>query len=209
MTETPRFEPIYPAHAIERCSATVGFGEPITEKLLQKIRTKAGPLFSQLQMGAQVQSQLSFEIDPQSGVATPKQSGFGAIVYSNMDRSLNCIITPMALVWNNARYVRWQPFIGQMEQTIPPLLSIINDAVNITNIKLEYLDRFYWTGDWDNFDSKKLLRSDRGSWAETANRGRREWHSHAGWFETISENSRRLMNINIDAVSATDRPPRG
>ncbi|MFK5598244.1 hypothetical protein ACFZ8E_14800 [Methylobacterium sp. HMF5984] len=113
MTETPRFEPIYPAHAIERCSATVTFSEPVTEKLLHKVRAKAGPLFSQLQMGAQVQSQLSIEIDPQSGVATPKQSGFGAIVYSNIDRTLNCIVTPGALIWNNLRYVRWQPFIGK------------------------------------------------------------------------------------------------
>ncbi|MFK5598243.1 hypothetical protein ACFZ8E_14795 [Methylobacterium sp. HMF5984] len=93
-------------------------------------------------------------------------------------------------------------FYRQIEQTILHLLNVICDSVDITAIKLEYSDRFYWSGDWENFDSKKLLRDDRGMWCEVANRSKREWHSHSGWFDSISDRSKRLININVDAVSA-------
>ncbi|SEF72195.1 TIGR04255 family protein [Methylobacterium sp. 190mf] len=202
MSETLRFDPIYPAHAIERCSATLAFGEPLTDKLMQKVKAKANPLFAHLQMFAQVQPQYGIEINPQTGAVTPKQMGLGSFIYSNAEQTLNCIITPGAIIWNNVRYVRWQPFIGQIEQVLPPVLDIIIDAVDIASIKLEYLDRFYWSGDWSNFDSQKLLRNDRGMWAETAKRAKREWHSHSGWFDYVSHSVRSLININVDVVSA-------
>ncbi|QEE40708.1 MULTISPECIES: TIGR04255 family protein [unclassified Methylobacterium] len=202
MSATMRFDPIYPAHAIERCSATLIFGDPITEKLLLKMRAKANAVFSSLQMVVQSHPQMGFEINPQTGIATPKQMGVGSLVYSNTDRTLSCVITPGALIWNNLRYARWQPFIGQMEQVVSQLLPIVSDAVDVVSVKLEYLDRFYWSGDWDSFSIGKLLRSDKGMWAEAAIKAKREWHSHVGWFDYASANERTLINVNIDVVSA-------
>ena len=202
MSGTPRFDPIYPAHAIERCSATLTFGEPVTDKLLQKVRARANSLFAKCQMVAEQHPQVGFEINPQSGIVTPKQFGLGSLIYSNSDRTINCIVTPGALIWNNLRYVRWQPFIGQIEEIIPNIIPLIADAVDVVSVKLEYLDRFYWSGDWTNFDSRMLLRTDKGMWPEVAMEAKREWHSHVGWFDYASEAARSLVNVNIDVVSA-------
>jgi uncharacterized protein (TIGR04255 family) len=202
MTQTARFDPIYPAHAIERCSASFVFDEPITEKAFQKLRNKADASLSQAQLLAQPQPNFGFQIDATNGVVTPRHAGVGSVNYSNSDRSITCTITPSAIVWSSARYLRWQPFAGQLEQFVLPLLQFYEDLVSLQVVKLDYLDRFFWTGDWSDFNADSLLQSHAGKASKPSTKAYREWHSHSGWFEETADQFRRLVNINIDAVGA-------
>jgi uncharacterized protein (TIGR04255 family) len=67
----------------------------------------------------------------------------------------------------------------------------------LSGIQLEYWDRFNWSGTWDDFDASLLLRKDSVFVVPGWRSWRRQWHSHAGWFEPV-DNLRRLTNINVD-----------
>lgn len=202
MADSPRFEPIYPAHAIERCAVAFVFNEAIPEKLFAKVRNRADSILEKIQLLPQPQTGISIQIDPQRGLVTPRQVAGGPVQYINGDRTLNVAVNSNSLIWVSHAYVRWQPFVGQIEQFILPLLTMFEEAVSLVNIQLDYLDRFFWTGSWENFSTDTLLKSDSDLLSKQTLKAAREWHSHIGWFDNITSASRRLTQVNIDVVGA-------
>lgn len=66
-------------------------------------------------------------------------------------------------------------------------------------MKLEYWDRFIWSGTWEDMRLLELLeKSDYVAWG--AVRPNKPWHSHCGWFDLNENGTKRLVNINLDAV---------
>jgi hypothetical protein len=92
--------------------------------------------------------------------------------------------------------VRWQPFVGSIERFVLAILAGYREIVSVNYVKLEYWDRFFWSGNWEDFAVDRLLK--KGDYVAARVYGtRREWHSHVGWFEPIGA-LRRLTNVNID-----------
>jgi uncharacterized protein (TIGR04255 family) len=203
MTEFARFDPIYPAHAIERCAATIAFSEPVPGKIADRIKAAADASLHGAGLLPQGPAQsFGIQIDATTGRVIPLKSGPMIVTYTNAERSLTCTVAPTALVWTTTRYVRWEPFAAQLAESINPLLLLYADAVPVEVVKLEYLDRFFWSGTWADMRADALLRFDTGFVAAAAARGGREWHSHAGWFSFLEEPFRRLVNVNVDVTSA-------
>jgi uncharacterized protein (TIGR04255 family) len=213
MNDHPHFEPMFPSHAIERCAATVTFAESLPAKAFQKavelarnVARNAGlePLPASAAM-------VGFQFDASSGRTTPV-TGPGPNIFLTADRAMQLIVAPNSLALRTGRYVRWQPFAGEIDELVLPLLDNFVDVLSISHIQLEYLDRFVWTGNWNTFQWRELLRDDGQFVAGKAASALAQWHTHSGWFQD-QPGIRRLINVNIDVGDVvpvpTDIPPEG
>src|ERR1700692_588425 len=102
---------------------------------------------------------MGLQFDMATGKTIPL-SGPGPMIFSSPDRATQFILTQNSLSARTGRYVRWEPFAGQIEDLILPLITLYTDVVSIQNVQLDYLDRFLWSGNWSDFDWKKLIRDD-------------------------------------------------
>jgi uncharacterized protein (TIGR04255 family) len=200
MPETLAFEPIFPAHAIERCATTIYFDQQLPAKVFQKVIERADALFRNA--GYERGGAFGVNVDAATGQVSPIGESISPANYVSPDRSNNFLVTSNALSMQTGRYVRWEPFIGQFEELMVPLVSLSADVVSIAGIQLDYLDRFFWTGNWENFDWRGLLQDKSDFVTDMARRTGRQWHCHSGWFEECVAPIRRLVNVNIDVVDA-------
>jgi len=191
------FNPINSPHSIERCSATVVFSENVPEKLLRKLIVD---LSKTLPQGVSRTASRAFKFDVTTGqVTTEVEEGTLPGAFISADKQNQFMLAPNALSWTTERYVRWKPFVGQLDSFFGPVLDGVLEAVSPQSVRLEYSDRFNWAGDWNDFDVKTLLRADPAFVAQRVLSGDGRWHTHSGWFDKV-DNLRRLTNVNIDVA---------
>jgi uncharacterized protein (TIGR04255 family) len=208
MVDKPHFDPLFPAHAIERCAVTIAFRQPLPDRSFERATARAASEFARkgLQLSPVASFAMGINIDLASGKIGPATRA-PPRSFTLPDQSATLLVFPNAIAWQNSRYVRWAPFIGQFEGIVSPVLSEFLEAGPPSAIKLEYWDRFIWSGDWSNFSALQLLRPESGAFAAlAAKQARKEWHSHCGWFEPV-EGLRRLINLNVDMVEISPNKP--
>ena len=176
MTEIPYFEPIRPAHVIERCAAVIAFDQPLPTKPYEKV---AILLDEQMRALRYSQVGLAFDIKIEEGRVSVEQKQ-NMRAYTSADQASQFTLMPTMLVWQTSRYVRWAPFRGDFERLARPILNHFLDIVSIASVKLEYVDRFIWTGELSSIDPSRLLRVESGLIAPSAMRVGAAWHSHCG-----------------------------
>lgn len=192
-----RFDPKWPNHAIERCSLTVALKEAVPEKLFAATTDKHKSSFERF--GLVEQPAISVSFNMATGQAVDASGNVFAKNYTFRDQSAALTITPQALAWGTSRYTRWKQFKEQLHVVFFPIVESYLAISDVILIRLDYLDRFLWTGTWDDFDLAMLLRPDLNSMPLVANRAKQERHSHNGWFESNGR-LRRLINRNLDVA---------
>lgn len=197
MTEVFKFEPHTPAHAIERCVATVEISSPLPDRTFERVVARVDEIAEQLALIKEVVPGQSFQLAFNNGQITPSTSSH-SFNFVAADRSSALLITRNLLSWSSSRYIRWAPFRGRLHSVLKPVLELYMEAASVSSAKLEYVDRFYWTGDWDSITYDSLLSENSALVSKTWMSAKKEWHSHTGWFE-FSSNVRRLKNVNVDA----------
>jgi uncharacterized protein (TIGR04255 family) len=207
MVDAPRFNPIFPAHAIERCGITVLFKEPLPEKAFRRATARAAEAAAKKGFNQASVPQLGISIDVLTGKvgSADPAAGAGPQSFTLPDQSASLLVFPHLLIWQNSRYVRWKPFVGQFQDIVTSTLSEFLESVSLAAVKIEYWDRFNWTGTWDEFDAAQLIRPNAMVVANGWVDWRRQWHSHAGWFHPV-ENCRRLSNLNVDVGEMVAQP---
>jgi len=200
-----QFAPVLPRHAIERCAASIAFTPSIPDKAFERLAQSAASSITA--QGFTVAPTMAFGFQVTSdGQMTPLPQASAPRNFTSKEQSNTITMTPDGIVWTTVNYVRWPPFIGEFERFVLPLLAELLQTVSIAAVKLEYWDRFIWSGDWDNFDVQKLIRAESPFVVEAAVARTKQWHSHAGWFD--KEGSlRRLTNINVDVSEIVSAPP--
>lgn len=205
MDDNLQFAPIFPSHAIERCGATITFSEPLPLKVFQKVLDQVQTSFRNegLEMIGGAPRAVGFQFDIASGQATPLTEPRPSI-FATADRASQFIVAQNSLTARTTSYVRWSPFAGQLEELLLPLIGAYSEIASVVSIQLDYVDRFLWTGDWNNLDWRSLLRPE--FLAQRAAETHRQWHTHSGWFEDAG-GRRRLVNVNVDLTdfSRSDR----
>jgi uncharacterized protein (TIGR04255 family) len=209
MTSTPQFEPMFPAHSIERCSIIITFDQALPAKAFQKAMDDAMRSLRNAGLEMVSEQMTGFQFDVATGRVGPA-TGPRPVILTSPDRATNFFLTQNAVTVQTGKYIRWQPLIGQFEELILPMIGSYTNVVSIANVQLDYLDRFFWTGDWSNFEWRSLLQQDSGYIARRAVAANLQWHSHAGWIENIDNELKRLINVNIDVADAVrpGLPPR-
>ncbi|HKQ44911.1 MAG TPA: TIGR04255 family protein [Rhizomicrobium sp.] len=191
------FDPISSPHSIERCAATITFSENIPEKLA---RTLVADLSKALPKGVSRAATKAFKFDVATGVVTT-EGDIGEIpaTFKAADGLTQFAFAPNFISWNTQRYVRWKPFLGQLDEFFGSVLEGILGSVSPQSVRLEYADRFNWAGDWTNFDVNTLIKANSPYVAPRARASDRQWHTHCGWFEKV-EPFRRLTNVAVEVA---------
>jgi uncharacterized protein (TIGR04255 family) len=199
------FNPALSNHAIERCTATVAFEPALPDKAFLTIADKCAEALGHAGFTAPQTFTLGFTVGPdgamksQVPVAAPR-------IFQSKTGTIAITLSTQGIVFTTTAYVRWQPFIGEFERLVGPTSERFRDVVSISAIRLEYWDRFLWSGDWSTFRPRLLINESSSYVTPAALKQEREWHSHTGWFQRLSDKLRRLVNINVD-VSEVVRDP--
>ncbi len=193
------FDPIFPAHAIERCTATVAFSQGLPQKLLSATqdRHKQRLLAAGFSEGPKA---VGLQFDVLSGRVIPLAGG-GPMTFVSEDQGTTIIVAANQISVQTLLYTRWANFETFISKYVSAIFADFTDALSISATKLEYWDRFIWTGDWDDFDVSQLLAVNSDLISARAAHATRQWHSHAGWFENPAPARQRLVNANVDVVS--------
>ncbi|MCA3560519.1 MAG: TIGR04255 family protein [Aestuariivirga sp.] len=193
------FETLYPEHAIERCTVSLSFDAPVPakarEKALSALRSDLqGAGFGEgKSMGfrfGNISGQLKVELDD------------APVKFELPSGGIEIVIFPDALIYTTQKYVRWRPFFGQFRESLSGYMKTVTEILSMRALRLEYVDRFIWTGSWDDIDYGSLLRADSNLIAPLFTQAKKQWHSHAGLFEFPRSAERRLMQVNVDATDA-------
>jgi uncharacterized protein (TIGR04255 family) len=192
------FNPIYPAHSIERCALSIQFNQTLPQKAIGRVVDELRPALRSAGLEAENISGFSFQVDSQGRMLPVNIPGPSQ--FRTADRGTSLLFSPNLIVMQTARYVRWAPFVGQIEELILPAALSYCQSVNLIGIQLEYLDTFLWEGSWDDFRWDELLRRDSGFVAARASVASKQWHSNSGWFEFVGGNIRRLQKVDIEIV---------
>lgn len=196
MSDAAHFEPIYPRHAIERCAWSLNFTQPLPEKLYLQATSAARELLATHGISSIPAQSINF--DAATGTVSIG-AAYGPQEFGTPDGSLILTLTPDAIIWQTTRYTRWNAFWGQVHDIVLQIAQPFTDALAVAAVKLEYWDRFIWSGTWQNLDVHALL-NENNLIAWGAVRPHEPWHSHSGWFETNSSTPRRLLNVNVNAA---------
>jgi uncharacterized protein (TIGR04255 family) len=197
------FQPIFPAHAIERCSATILFDQPLPAKSFERVRSAEDKRLRGLGLESGPEA-IGFTFDLQTGRVVPVEGNAKPIPYRTPDQSITITILNTQVSVTTTRYVRWAQFVVALSKYLLPAILVFLDTVSVLAIQLDYTDRFFWTGTWSDFDNSKLLNKESDLFARRAGSAREQWHSHAGWLESVEPQLTRLINVNIDVVNAQD-----
>ena len=188
---------MWPSHAIERCSLTIAFKEEIPEKLFASAKSKHKATLDRLSFVQQPALAMSFDV--LTGQVQTAPMSAQPVTFNASDSSGSFTMTNRALVWGNSRYKRWKQFKEQLDVVLFPVVKYYLEVTDAAVVRLDYLDRFIWSGSWDDFDLSSLLKKDFVSIPMIDGSAKRERHSHNGWFETNGR-LRRLINRNLDVV---------
>jgi uncharacterized protein (TIGR04255 family) len=191
------FEPATTAHSIEYCAVAFNFSHELPPKVLSRALEQSAAAFRNA--GLEREQLRGFQIDLAQGRTVPLTSG-GPAQFVSPDKSTILAFNPNSVVLQTGRYVRWSPFVGQLEELVLPLVGQYCESLNLVSVQLEYLDAFRWTGSWEDFRWRDLLEENSGFISEKAAAATKQWHVHSGWFEFLQPDIRRLKKIHIDIV---------
>jgi uncharacterized protein (TIGR04255 family) len=196
------FDPLYEGHAIERCSATVALPQPLPPKLFSALRERHAPAFRSAGLEMLNTQAVGVHVDLVTGRVSSRApiAGAGPFTFVTPDKSAALAVNPNAVTWQTSRYIRWAQFEAQLEKVVFPILQSFLEAASASLVRLDYIDRFLWRGDWDNFSVSRLLQQENGFVTAAAHRAKREWHTHTGWLE-LNSDTRRVVNINVDVTT--------
>lgn len=158
----------------------------------------AGGLFKEEAVNA-----LMIQIGP-GGAQSPSSSSQSGTAFLNMRgpqvaQSLN--VTKDSIRFQTADYTRWIALRDQLEQILSASFPILAQSTNLHSVGLEYVDFFYGVSEGPE-DVGMIIDNQSQLIAKRAFRKRDPFHSHAGWFESESEESRILVNVDVTVADA-------
>ena len=108
------------------------------------------------------------------------------------------VLEDESLIYETVAYTRWTEFSARFEEVALPILEDVLELVDIANLILEYVDRFYFDGPATEARTEGILSEEFVSVPEVARTSPTAWHSHLGWFEEVEGHS-MLINQNVNA----------
>src|SRR5690348_12921589 len=135
-----KFDPIRPAHAIERCVATIVFTENVPDRLFASIREKT--IATAGKVGMANTPMTGFHIDVATGKVTTvtNTAADTPLNLATSDQAQQLSVVQNQISLSTARYVRWRPFIGEMSRVLEEPLLLFLQAVSPRAVRLEYID---------------------------------------------------------------------
>jgi uncharacterized protein (TIGR04255 family) len=224
---TGTWEPIREAHSIESVAAVVQFPSALNDAMLRKMLRAADANADKMNLPIrETMTGFQLNIGPTgplaAAVATVDHAPMLGVVFKrNEIATVGGLPTTVAveefqlgrqaLVYTTVHYDRWRLFKERLAALLTPVLSAALSGANVAHLRLEYRDRFIFSGEVDAADTADLLRVDSELVAPHVFAQKQMWHSHTGMFVVAPGAERRLVQILVDAQdikTATDQTPR-
>lgn len=213
---TDEWRPLWENHAIEVMAAVVTFAEPLPALLRKRLIENSRPTAHDLGLRSeQPVSGLQITVD-QTGSQIPGQFQTGVSFNAHVEASPpgsggpqlveQFVVDQASAIYRTWRYVSWDWTFGRMKRLLSPLFPVLEAAVAPSAIRLEYLDRFFFSGPPSEATPDLLLRKECKFIAPHVFNQASLWHSHTGAFVSESEGLRSLLQVNIDAVEVNGGP---
>ena len=197
------WRPVHPRHAIERARIIVMFKGQLPAKFLRKLASESEE--RRLELGFSSMNWREGHAFQIGGPAVSVNSGPAQLFgwdWQNLSAG-NIPLETLALenqslIFETVDYTRWAYFSARFEAVALPVLEKALGLVDISNLILEYVDRFVFDGPASEARATGVLNEEFVSLPDAARLGPAAWHSHLGWFDEV-EGHKLLINQNIDA----------
>ncbi|MEX0304338.1 MAG: TIGR04255 family protein [Leisingera sp.] len=146
----------------------------------------------------------SLELNGDEATAPPpEQIGFSYFAKSNPNEEVVRFQKDAAYL-TATKYGTWKAFSKHADELLGPFINSALDLTGIAHAKLEYTDRFVFSGDPKDANLSEVLNLERLGLPSQAFENGMAWHDRRGWFETIDQGP-VLINSNIALADVTPR----
>jgi len=192
------FEPIHNAHSIEQVLFAIQFEIPLNDTLLSKIRNIALEFKQDGSLPA-INDIQGFTINMGQG-PIPSQNGF--MLYKTrtdgiIEKELR--VERNIVTFRTTHYSRWKDIWSEAEKYFSALIPLFCSNSKITGIGLNYFDKFVWSGSIQECRSDALFNRNSKYLCPYIFTNEDLWHVHTGAFIRVNNQTKRLININIDS----------
>jgi len=200
------WQPAHKAHAIERVSITFVFESELPSKQMDRLLNAVAaiaPSQGMTTISEDHELDLTAAAQPIAGMNfAPSQS---VPIGKTFQSVINGQTREAAAIHNkqfsyiSTNYIRWADFRQRVDNIVGSVLSTALESAYLDSLKIEYWDRFVFSGDIDKCRYGELLKESKYSPGFI---GGQEglFHSHVGFFADSGKSLRRLVNLNLDAV---------
>ena len=203
------FEPLHDAHAIEQVVFAIQFDGQLDDSAFNEITDILVPLTGELPKKEPLfRANLTFSVvnsltsRPISGVtqSTP------AIPFGMMYQSVQpdgvigneFVVDRGSIMFRTTLYTRWAETWSRGRNYCDAILGKYLAKAGVSLVSLNYVDKFVWRGVPAECHPEWLLRPKSNYLCPYVYETTELWHSHTGAFSRVDDNTKRLMNVNID-----------
>lgn len=196
-----RFEPLHEAHAIEQVIFLVQIDRLLDDASLATAYSVAEQFQPELPGRVEIQGfALAIGARGPSGAIptgpTPgrvfRRTGPDGTVESELR------VERDSITFRTSLYTRWSTIWAQARRYFSAVIPIYVAQANISGISLNFVDKFLWIGAAPECRPNLLLRPASIYLSPHVYNVQDLWHSHTGAFLRVSNETKRLLNINVD-----------
>lgn len=199
------WRPLHPEHAIERVRVVFSFSNPLSQKVVNRLRQTADELRMELGLAPVsevITEDMALVAGPSGAQVQSLMKNTGWRLISEQEGAFipeAFTLVQNSLTYEVSNYLRWAQFRDRFQSIANMFLDDILPIVDIDTIGLEYYDRFIFDGYAENAVPDALLSHAKLQNLRDMDSEKAElFHIHVGWFETLN-NHRCLINQNVDA----------
>lgn len=207
---------LHEANAIEAMAVNIRFLEPVSNMIVKRMireverhASKLGLIDRQPIQGFQIDVMNPGQVKPlQSSGLLLQRKSLTKIPSGAVENQLAQQVDVQAthITYQTWRYSRWANELDMISQLIFGAIETASQAVTISAIRVEYIDRFIFEGDPKALSFSSLLRNDSGWIAPQVLKSNSLWHSHAGEFLSEGDDMKRLGVVHIDSQELSGPP---
>lgn len=173
-------------HAIEQVAFNIQFTEGLSQKVSDRI-------FKSLERAAEGQGAVNTQVIQGAtivnGALTPAPAGVSVSIlpgdlpaFAGSDFNEQIEALPVGLSVRSAVYSDWEAMRQRLRHWLTEPLAICLEFTGVQAIRLEYQDRFIWTGAAGAIQAAQVIRRDTPLVAPHVFDRGDAWHSHTGHF---------------------------
>jgi uncharacterized protein (TIGR04255 family) len=196
-----QFEPVHDAHAIEQVVFVLQIDRPLDDKSFAAVSDAAAAFMSDLP-GRNVIQAVGLMIGA-VGIGTPAPPMMGTVFSRTNPAGIvesELRVERATVSFRTTLYTRWDAVWAQARKYFDVLIPKYVTSARIAGISLNFVDRFVWIGLPAECRPASLLRPSSKYVSPNVYEAPDLWHSHTGAFLRVDNQTKRLLNVNIDYV---------
>lgn len=200
-TTTETFEPLHDAHSIEQVVVVVQFDRMVDDVTFQSIRNFCNKYDNFFPSRTEIQQIFSIAFNQGTPIPNAQNSSTGlSFKIFSADGSIQTElrIERTGITYRTTSYTRWSLIWPQVKEYFDDLIPLFASQARVSNVSLNYVDKFIWRGDFENFTPSLLLNTESQYICGHIFNAPDFWHCHTGAFSKSDEQTKRLMNVNVD-----------